>query len=158
MPYRFLFPETSKTAWGRIFHAFVLTSVEAFLGLICLLAGIPVLLDPSTFAPMVVLKLGEWISYPWAIGMLTGGALTLGGIAKGEFRVEQMGVAILGFVATLFCIALVGAWPVSWVALLSYLSFALAMVARYWVLGKLARRHAAYQERLALILDKDGEQ
>lgn len=156
MPTRLFFNASGKTVWQRVLQAFILTSVEAFLAVICLIAGIPVLIDPSTFAPASIRALSGWFVYPWAVGMLSGGGLTLLGIGKGTLRLERMGIAILGAVSFVMSIALFGAPVVSALGIVTYVAFTFAMVARYWVLGQLINHRNELQSRVIDILSKDG--
>lgn len=146
--YRFiLMPELEseggqKRALRRIFYSVVLTSVEFFLAVLALLSGVPVLLDPvglSLVPNSLAAFLPHWMVIFWG-GMLTaGGTTTIAGITMGDYRIEQIGVLFLLAAAFVYAIALVSILPGSFVALITYILFVLAMTARYWVLSKLIR-------------------
>lgn len=123
--------------YERALLAVLYTSVEAFIAAACLIGGIPVLFDPSSFAPLVVHPFGLSVIYSWAAGMVSGGTLTLFGIILDNYRVERMGAILLASVAFAFSVALVTALPHSLIALITYVLLCLALLARYYVLGKL---------------------
>jgi hypothetical protein len=128
--------------WRRVFYSVVLTSVEFFLAIIAMLAGIPVLLDPFTlsFVPASIVQLMPlWMVDFWGAQMLLGGITTSTGIIKRDFRIEQIGVLFLLSGAFVYALALFTLLPGSWVALVTYALFVLAMGARYWVLGRLIK-------------------
>jgi len=128
--------------WRRVFYSVVLTSVEFFLAIIAILAGIPVLLDPIglSFVPSSLMKLMPlWMVDLWGLQMLLGGVTTSAGIIRRDFRIEQIGVLFLLSGAFVYSLALLTVLPGSWVALVTYVLFVLAMTARYWVLGKLIK-------------------
>lgn len=132
----------AQKVWRRIFYSVVLTSVEFFLAIIAILAGLPVLLDPISlsFVPGSIAQLMPlWMVDLWGAQMLLGGMITSTGIVKGDFRIEQIGVLFLLAGAFVYALALFTILPASWVALVTYVLFALAMAARYWVLGKLIK-------------------
>jgi len=131
-----------KRAWRRVFYSVVLTSVEFFLAVIALIAGLPVLIDPfslSLVAGSLTRLLPHWMVLLWGLQMSLGGAATMGGIVWGDFRIEQIGVLLLLGGAFIYTLALVLLLPTSFMAFITYLLFVLAMVARYWVLGKLIK-------------------
>lgn len=143
--------------WRRVFYGLVVTSVEAFLAVACLLAGVPVLIDPSQFAPMSINALDAWLVYPWGAGMLSGGMLTLVGISSNRFRVERMGISILAFVAFVYFFGLLAFLPLSLFACLSYGLFFLSMLGRYWVLGKVINYENNLRKEIASILKGTDE-
>lgn len=128
--------------WRRVFYSVVLTSVEFFLALICIFAGLPVLLDPFTLSLVpdsVTHLLALWMVDVWGVQLTLGGGLTVFGIVKDDYRIEQIGVLFLGSGAFVYMLALIAILPGSWVAFITYLFFVLAMIARYWVLGRLIK-------------------
>jgi hypothetical protein len=128
--------------WRRVFYSVVLTSVEFFLAIIAILAGIPVFLDPFTlsFVPSSIAQLMPlWMVDFWGAQMFFGGVITSTGIIKRDFRIEQIGVLFLLSGAFVYALALSTILPGSWIALVTYSLFVLAMSARYWVLGKLIK-------------------
>ncbi len=145
--YRFIMmPELNGTeaqkAWRRVFYSIVLTSVEFFLAVIAIMAGVPVLLDPFslTFVPASISSIMPiWMVDVWALQLVTGGAITGLGIIKGDFRTEQIGVMLLLGGSIVYMIALAPLLPAAFLPFITYVLFTLAMCARYWVLGKLIR-------------------
>lgn len=133
---------TSQKIWRRVFYSIVLTSVEFFIALIAFIAGIPVLLDPfslSLVSTSLVKLLPQWVIILWAVQMVAGGLTTIGGIVAGDFRIEQIGVLFLISGAFIYWVALLFALPGAWVPFVTYLFFVLALIARYWVLGRLIK-------------------
>jgi hypothetical protein len=128
--------------WRRVFYSIVLTSLEFFLAIIALLAGIPVLLDPFslTLVPnSIVLLMPLWMVDLWAAQIALGGGITILGIMRGDFRIEQIGVLLMLAGAFVYSFALITILPGSWVAFVTYSLFCCAMAARYWVLGRLIK-------------------
>lgn len=125
----------------RVAHALASSSVEAFLAVLCILAGVPILLQPDSLAPGSLLAtLPFYMVYVWAGTLTLGGLLTLIGIAWRVYRIEQAGVALLCGMAGVYSLALIGMGSSgTFVAALTYALFSLAMGARYLVLDKLAR-------------------
>ena len=117
--------------------ALVLTSVEAFLAVLCIFAAVPILVAPLTFAgPALVAALPLWMIYMWGVSLLIGGGLSLFGIVASVLRIERMGVAVLATVPVIYALALIAAPTTPVLTIAIYLMFSMAMVARYWVLGK----------------------
>jgi hypothetical protein len=132
----------SQKAWRRVFYSVVLTSVEFFLAVIALLSGIPVLLDPFslTFVSNSVQQLMPlWMVDAWALQLVVGGVITMSGILRGDFRTEQIGVMLLLGGAFVYMVALAPLLPNAIMVFVTYALFTLAMLARYWVLGRLIR-------------------
>jgi hypothetical protein len=128
--------------WRRVFYSVVLTSVEFFLAVVAVLTGIPVLLDPiglSLVPGSLARLLPFWMVDLWGGQFLLGGGITIWGIVTGDFRTEQIGVLFLLVGAFVYSLALATILPGSWVAFITYILFALAMAARYWVLGRLIK-------------------
>lgn len=122
----------------RVLTALILTSVEAFVAVLCLLVGVPVLANPEVLAPGAALGLFPgWTIYVWAAGLTVGGALSLVGIAFSEYRIERTGVLALMTTVGAFSFALLGGLPGSFMLFMVFVSFTVAMAARYWVLGRL---------------------
>ena len=133
---------TSTKIWRRIFYSVVLTSVEFFFAIVAVLTGIPVLLDPFTLSLVpnsIVQLLPIWMVDLWGGQFLLGGGMTIAGIVMGDFRIEQIGVMLLGTGAFVYTLALLTILPGSWVAFITYILAVLAMAARYWVLGRLIK-------------------
>jgi hypothetical protein len=129
----------TATRWTkRVFLAFTYLSIEVFFATLCLLAGIPILIDPAALSPSSILhSLPGWEVYFWGGGLVSGGSLTLGGIAIGDKRVERAGMAALGAVSFVLAISIIFSAGVSlFLPVLTYLLFSAAILARYWVLGQ----------------------
>jgi hypothetical protein len=80
-----------------------------------------------------------WMVDMWGFQLVAGGLVTVTGISKGDFRLEQIGVLLLFGAAFVYSIALLMLLPTSWVVFITYVLFSLAMFARYWVLGRLIK-------------------
>lgn len=133
----YLMPE-NPGRWRRAFFSVVLASVEFFVAFLAVIGGLPILLSPTHLAPLsIIALLPGWMIYIWAGGLVLGGLLSIVGILFYNYRIERAGAMTLAMTAFVFCIALVSLFPASWLAFITYLVFMLAMLARYWVLGKL---------------------
>lgn len=151
---------TKHKIWRRVFYSVVLTSVEFFLAIIAILAGIPVLIDPFTLSVVpasIAHLMPVWMVDLWGFQMVLGGAMTIAGITRGDFRIEQIGVLLLISGSLIYTLALMFLLPVSWVAFSTYLLFAMAMVARYWVLGKLIKLTGRLSKRVIKDAETRGE-
>lgn len=135
----FLMPQ-NVGPWRRAFFSIVLASVEFFVAFLALIAGVPILLSPGLLAPESILALmPQWMVYTWAGGLVGGGVLSIAGIATYSYRTERAGAMTLAMTAFIYVVALTTLLPVSWLAFITYLVFMLAMIARYWVLGKVLK-------------------
>lgn len=131
---------TRRAILRRIIPALVLTSVEAFVSILCILSSIPIIVNPDQLAPDSAVRLFPgWTIYIWAAGLLLGGLLSLVGIATMEYRIERIGVLILISTVGTFSFALIGSLPKTFMNLLVFILFTLAMAARYWTLGKMVK-------------------
>lgn len=132
----------------KIGRSLASSSVEAFLASLCLLAGVPILLQPDSLAPGTLLAtLPFFMVYVWAGTLTLGGLLTLAGIAWRLYRVEQAGVALLCGMSTVYSLALIGmSTSGAFLTAATYGLFAASMGARYVVLGKLSRAIQRAQE------------
>lgn len=127
-----------KTVLGSVLTALILTSVEAFLSVLCILISVPIFVNPDALAPDSVLTLFPgWTIYIWATGLALGGGLSLIGVALSEYRIERIGVLSLMTTVGAFSFALYPGLPGSFITLLTFTTFTAAMAARYWVLGRL---------------------
>jgi hypothetical protein len=134
--------DTKTKIWRRVFYSVVLTSVEFFLAIVAILVGVPVILDPfalSLVPASIAHLMPVWMVDLWGAQMLLGGGVTIAGILKGDFRIEQIGVLLLTSGSFIYTLALLFLLPGSWVAFMTYVLFVLAMAARYWVLGRLIK-------------------
>lgn len=152
----------SKRVWRRILYSVVLTSVEFFLAILAVIAGLPVLLDPVSLALVpgsVVQLLPQWMVILWGGQLTIGGIGTIAGIMMSDFRIEQIGVLLLLSGAFIYTLALVTLLPASFMAFCTYILFVLAMAARYWVLGKLIKMTGRLnQKALDALPDKEREE
>lgn len=142
-----LMPELENTTtqgkiWRRVFYSVVLTSIEFFLAVVAILSGVPVLLDPvglSLIPNSLAQLLPVWMVDLWGVQFILGGGITITGILRGDFRIEQIGTLLLMTGSFIYALALTFILPGSWVAFITYVLLVLAMAARYWVLGKLIK-------------------
>lgn len=140
-----LLPDSSgngNRVWRRVFYSIVLTSVEFFLAVLCLIVGLPVILDPISLSLVpgsLATLLPQWMVILWASQMTLGGGTTIAGIVTGDFRIEQIGVLLMLCGAFVYTVALATLFPASFMAMVTYILFVLAMAARYWVLNKLIK-------------------
>lgn len=149
---------TKQKIWRRVFYSVVLTSVEFFLAIVAILAGVPVLLDPFSLSlvPQSIAHLMPlWMVDVWGVQMFLGGGITITGILKGDFRIEQIGVFLLIGGSFIYSLALLALLPGSWVAFITYILFGSAMVARYWVLGKLIRLTGRLRDKVVDHAEKE---
>lgn len=123
----------------RIVQNLLLASVEAFLAVLVILVGIPILIAPNTLSPTsIATLLPLWGTYLWAACLILGGLLTLLGIAFWAIRLERAGVFLLGVVAAVFGMSiLLTVGPGAFIGIVTYFAFALAMFSRYWFLGRM---------------------
>ena len=133
---------SGKETFKAIAMALALSSVEAFLAILVLLAGVPILFAPEHLSPGSLLRtLPMFMVYGWAIGMVVGGILTLVGIGFRSYHVERAGVAQLAGVAFVYGLAMIASagFTAAFLPSLTYLLFGVAMVARYYVLGRVLK-------------------
>ncbi len=144
----------------RVIYSLVLQSVEAFLAVLTVLVGLPVLIRPDLFVPATINEiLPPVFVTAWAVGLVVGGLTTLGAILFSSYRVERIGVAVLAGTTAIYSIALSGNLPTATLAMATYGMFALAMAARYWVLGRLLRmngRLSKLRKRVAELEEEIG--
>ncbi len=142
----------------RVVYSLVLQSVEAFLAALTVLVGLPVLIRPDLFVPRTINEiLPPAFVYAWAIGLVIGGSTTIVAIVLNSYRIERMGVAILGGTTAVYAIALSGNLPVSTLAMMTYAMFSAAMAARYWVLGRLLRMNGQLSKMRRRIAELEQE-
>ncbi len=125
----------------------VLASVEAFLSFLCILVGLPILINPTTLAPGSIMALLPLpLVYWWATGLTVGGGASLYGIIAVEPRIERAGVLCLGTTTAIYALALLPLFPTSMMTLVTYVLFSLSMAARFWVLGQVLARRSPLEE------------
>lgn len=144
----------------RVVYSLVLQSIEAYLAVLAILVGLPVLLEPR-FTPGTVNSLfPTWMIIVWAGGLVVGGIVTLAAILSTNYRIERMGVSILWATTLTYALALSRALPNSLLPFMTYGMFALSMMARYWVLGRLLRMNsnlARLRKQVAALEKEIGE-
>ena len=114
-----------------------LSSIPAFLSVLCMLAGTPILISGGTLAPpalQAALPQGGLIL--WGAVIFLGGLAQLAGIVSEEARIERAGAILLAVGTGLLSVILVIAGIKSVLALFTYAAFSAAMFARYWALGQ----------------------
>lgn len=118
--------------------AFVSDSMVFFIAYLVIVSGVPIIVDPMTFAPVSVqTQLAEWIVRCWGGDLLIGGLLSGYGLLSERIRIEQAGLALLSAGAAIFSIVVIV--YTGWAALLPFLTYALyavAAIARYRKLNK----------------------
>ena len=82
--------------------------------------------------------------------MVVGGGMTLVGIAIANYYIERIGVVNLLALTIIFGTAVAAFLPQSMFVFLTYTVFALAMGARYWVLGQFIKYRTRRLESLLL--------
>lgn len=133
-----------RTALRRAVHSLVLQSIEAFIALLCVMVGFPLLLAPERMSPQSVeALLPPILVIVWAAGLAVGGMVTLAAIVADNYRIERIGIAILWGTVTVHAIALTAVLPHGFFAMMTYIFFALTLMARYWVVGRLIKISAA---------------
>jgi len=114
-----------------------LSSIPAFLSVLCMLAGTPILISGGTLAPpalQAALPQGGLIL--WGAVIFLGGLAQLGGIVSEEARVERAGAILIAVGTGLLSVTLIISGVTSILALTTYTLFSGAMFARYWALGQ----------------------
>ena len=153
---------SKKVILRRVWYSVVLTSVEFFLAILALIVGLPVLLDPISLSLVpgsLAQLLPQWMVVLWGSQMAIGGATTMTGIVTNDFRIEQIGVLLLLSGAFVYSIALTTLLPSSFAVLVTYVLLALAMAARYWVLGRLIKMTGRLNKKaIDLMPNKTGEE
>lgn len=124
----------------RAFFSVVLASVEFFVAFLAVIGSVPMLVDPVSLVPPTILEiLPMWMVYGWAGGLLIGGLMSIAGIVLYRYRIERMGALTLAMSALIYTVALISLLPGSWLAFITYVVFVFAMLARYWVLGRVLK-------------------
>jgi hypothetical protein len=118
--------------------AFASDSMVFFMAYLAIVAGLPIIIDPSTFAPLSVqTNLEDWMVRVWGVGLFTGGLFEGYGLLTDRPRIERAGLACLMVAAAIFSVLLLSYTGLA--ALLPSLTFALfsfSSWARYIKLGK----------------------
>jgi hypothetical protein len=129
----------AKGLFKRAYNAFAAESMVFLIAYLAVLVGLPIIIDPVTFAPSSIqYGLSEWIVRLWGVSLLAGGLLSAGGLFTDRARVERAGLALL-FTGAIIYAVLIVVYFTSWsilVPVLTYLLFAWSSIARYRKLGK----------------------
>jgi hypothetical protein len=125
-------------AWKRAYAAFAAESMVFLIAYIAIAVGVPILIEPSVFAPQSIqLGLSDWVVRTWGIDLFAGGLLTIGGLAIESPRIERAGLALLFTGAFIFTFIIIGS--VGWAGLLpglTYAVFAWSAGTRFRKLGR----------------------
>jgi hypothetical protein len=146
-----------QAIYRRVVASLVLTSLELFLAVFCMFVSVPLLIKPESLAPNSVLALmPKWAVYAWAAGLALGGICSFLGLLFTEYRLERMGVSLKIATVGVFTMAFASNLPRTFTVFILCLLFTLALVARYWVLGRLI---LIQQARIAMLkeeMHRDG--
>lgn len=131
---------TRKRAKGLLKRAYAAFAAESMVFLVAYLAiivGLPILVDPGTFAPMSVQTgMPDWLVRIWGADLLAGGLFSVSGLISERPRVERAGLALLCTGAGIYAglIILFGGWA-SLLPAMTYAIFAWSAALRYRKLG-----------------------
>lgn len=123
----------------RAKNAFVSDSMIFFVVYLAILGGIPIIVDPATFAPASVYsELSAWLARVWGVDLVMGGVLCGFGLIGEKLRYERAGLACLFTGALIYGLAIViYGGLATMLPFLTYIFFAMAALARYRKLGKI---------------------
>lgn len=135
----------------RTFRALSLESTTAFLAYLSVIVGVPILANPTEFAPESVKQ-----TLPLALILWWGGSLVFGGVATFiglvwpiwySMRIEQIGLLFLSFGAGTYGLAVAsyGVGTGRFLTVLTFALFSLSCALRYRELGKLAKAYSYAQ-------------
>lgn len=135
----------------RTLRALSLESTTAFLAYLSFVTGIPILINPSEFAPESVKQ-----AFPLAIILWWGFSLAFGGVATViglvwpmwySMRIEQIGLLFLSFGAGTYALAVssYGSGTGRLLTVLTFALFSISCAVRYRELGKLAKAYSYAQ-------------
>lgn len=129
----------AKGMLKRAYAAFAAESMVFLIAYIAIVVGLPIIIDPSTFAPASVqVGLAEYLVRIWGVDLLAGGALSASGLISNSPRIERSGLSLLFTGAIIYAILIAFA-VASWTALvpvMTYGIFALSSLMRYRKLGR----------------------
>lgn len=145
--------------FSRALRALSLESTTAFLAYLSIIVGVPILVNPSSFAPETVKQ-----AYPlflvlwWAFALVFGGITTLIGLVWPmwySMRIEQIGLLLLSFGSGSYSLVLgtYGTTPGRFLTVMTFALFSLSCAVRYRELGKLAK---AYSYAQSLSKNQEG--
>ncbi len=131
--------DQAKGIFKRAYAAFAAESMVFLVAYLSIIVGLPILIDPSTFAPnSVQVGLDAWLIRIWGADLLVGGFLSASGLVGEKPRIERAGLALLFTGAAIYAVLILFAIG-TWAALLPALTYALfawASVVRYRKLGQ----------------------
>lgn len=118
--------------------AFVADSLVFFMAYLVIISGIPIMIDPSIFAPLTIqTHLSDWIIRLWGFDLAAGGLLSGYGLLSERPLIERAGQACLFAGSLIFAVVLLVS--TGWFALLpclTYFFFAASTIARFHRLGQ----------------------
>lgn len=128
----------------RVLKAMQVSSLEIFIAVLCLVSGLPILINPVLFAPVVLAALPMALIIAWAVALVLGGGLMLGGVVSRNVYILRAGLILVSaaaFVVGMLVLLISGYTRIFSVGVFFLFSWSLG--ARYWELGKVlkARRH-----------------
>ncbi len=130
------------THWvRRAQSAFISDSMVFFVVYLAVLGGLPILIDPTVFAPVSIqTQLSAWLVRFWGVDLTAGGLLCGFGLLSERPRVERAGLACLFTGAMIFAIVIFvyGGLP-TLLPFLTYTFFAVSAIARFRKLGKVQK-------------------
>lgn len=155
--------QQAKSALKRAYAAFAGESMVFLIAYIAIVAGLPIIIDPSVFAPnSIQFGLSEWLVRVWGVDLFSGGLLSAYGLAAERPRIERAGLVLLGTGAGIFAFIVIG--YTGWAALfpaLTYVMLSWSSFARYFKLGKVLAGVALATELPTVVIrnyDEDHNQ
>jgi hypothetical protein len=125
----------SHTPLPLLLHPF-----EVFLAFLCVISGLPMLLQVTPRPNSLEALLPAWLVFTWGVILVSGGLLTLVGTVRRSEPWERSGVGVLGFASVAYSIAIFLAVGVGGsVAGAIVLAFGLACWFRYLTLTEAKR-------------------
>jgi hypothetical protein len=122
----------------KMWRSIQAASIEVFIALLCLIAGLPILLNPVVYAPATLLAiLPLFMVVGWGIALVLGGLLTLIGVLSSNVYIERAGLIMIAAGATILGTAIL--LTTGFTRLFSvgtYYIFGWAMGQRYLELGR----------------------
>lgn len=143
----------------RSLRALSLESTTAFLAYLSIIVGVPILVNPTEFAPESVKQtLPLLFILWWGLSLAFGGVATLIGLVWPmwySLRIEQIGLLFLSFGAGTYALAVTsyGIGTGRFLTVLTFTLFSLSCAVRYRELGKLAK---AYSYAQSLSKNQEG--
>jgi hypothetical protein len=115
-------------------------SLIFFVAYLVIVSGIPIMIDPSIFAPVSVQSaLSEWLIRLWGADLLVGGLLSGYGLLGERPRIEQAGLALLAAGSLIFAfVVVVYSGFAGLLPCLTYALYTAAATARFRKLNRVA--------------------